>query len=265
MHKDLNKIAITGFSGAIGQEFPTQCARLKTRLHENYLKMFKELNNIPNKIDTLIHLSGMVSIKECENNPRLAYKLNVIGSLKWYLAAEMANVKKFIFVSTSHVYGIPLNNEIIINTNYKPRPNNVYGETKLLAENILRKISKKKNKTKLLIGRVFSVISKYGREYSLIEGLKKRSINIDYSVIDGFYNKRDFLTSKDVVKNLIKLSKSNSSRLIANICSGKAKTIGDIACKIFDEAGLDKKKLIKNNLRQLEYKKDCVIGKPTLF
>ena len=65
-------------------------------------------------------------------------------------------------------------------------------------------------------------------------------------MIDGFYNKRDFLTSKDVVKNLIKLSKSNSSRLIANICSGKAKTIGDIACKIFDEAGLDKKKLIKN-------------------
>ena len=84
-------------------------------------------------------------------------------------------------------------------------------------------------------------------------------------MIDGFYNKRDFLTSKDVVKNLIKLSKSNFSRLIANICSGKAKTIGDIACKIFDEAGLDKKKLIKNNLRQLEYKKDCVIGRPTLF
>ena len=99
----------------------------------------------------------------------------------------------------------------------------------------------------------------------MIEGLKKKSINFDYSVIDGFYNKRDFLNSKDVVKNLIKLSKSNSSRLIANICSGKAKTIGDIACKIFDEAGLDKKKLIKNNLRQLEYKKDCVIGRPTLF
>ena len=146
MYKDLNKIAITGFSGAIGKEFPKQCARLKTRLQENCLTMYKELNNIPNKIDTLIHLSGMVSIKECNNNPQLAYKLNVIGSLKWYLAAEMASIKKFIFVSTSHVYGIPLNNEIIINTNYKPRPNNVYGETKLLAENILRKQSKKKIK-----------------------------------------------------------------------------------------------------------------------
>ena len=82
MYKDLNKIAITGFSGAIGKEFPKQCARLKTRLQENCLTMYKELNNIPNKIDTLIHLSGMVSIKECNNNPQLAYKLNVIGSLK---------------------------------------------------------------------------------------------------------------------------------------------------------------------------------------
>jgi nucleoside-diphosphate-sugar epimerase len=265
LYKDLNKIAITGFSGAIGKEFPKQCARLKTRLQESCLTMYKELNNIPNKIDTLIHLSGMVSIKECNNNPQLAYKLNVIGSLKWYLAAEMASIKKFIFVSTSHVYGIPLNNEIIINTNYKPRPNNVYGETKLLAENILRKQSKKKNKTKLLIARVFSIISKYGREYSLTEGLKKRSINIDYSEIEGFYNKRDFLTSKEVVKNLIKLRMSNSSRLITNICSGKAKTIGDIACKIFAEANLDKKELIKNNLNQLQYKQNCVIGRPTLF
>ena len=140
MNKDLNKIAITGFSGSIGKEFPKQCARLKTRLEESCLTMFKELNNIPNKIDTLIHLSGMVSIKDCEKNPQLAYKLNVTGSLKWYLAAEMANIKKFIFVSTSHVYGIPLNNKTIIDTNYKPRPNNVYGETKLVAENILRKL-----------------------------------------------------------------------------------------------------------------------------
>jgi nucleoside-diphosphate-sugar epimerase len=265
LYKDLNKIAITGFSGAIGKEFPKQCARLKTRLEESCLTMFKELNNIPNKIDTLIHLSGMVSIKDCEKNPQLAYKLNVTGSLKWYLAAEMANIKKFIFVSTSHVYGIPLNNKTIIDTNYKPRPNNVYGETKLVAENILRKLSKKKNKTKLLIARVFSVISQHGREYSLVSGLKKRSLNIDYSEIDGFYNKRDFLTSKDVVKNLVKLSMSNSSRLISNICSGKGKTIGDIACKIFDEANLDKKELIKNNLKQLHYKQDCVIGRPTLF
>ena len=265
MYKDLNKIAITGYNGAIGKEFPKQCARLKTRLQKNYLTMFKELNNIPNKIDTLIHLSGMVSIKECENNPRLAYELNVIGSVNWYLAAEMANIKKFIFVSTSHVYGIPFNNKIIINTNYKPRPNNVYGKTKLIAENILRRICKKKNKTKLLIARVFSVIPKYGREYSLTAGLKKRSINIDYSEIEGFYNTRDFLTSKDVVKNLIKLRLSNSSKLIINICSGKAKTIGDIACKIFDEANLDKQELIKNNLNQLKYKQDSVIGRPTLF
>ena len=42
----------------------------------------RELNKIPNKIETLIHLSGMVSIQECENNPKLAYELNVIGSLK---------------------------------------------------------------------------------------------------------------------------------------------------------------------------------------
>lgn len=99
----------------------------------------------------------------------------------------------------------------------------------------------------------------------MISGLKKRSINIDYSEINGFFNKRDFLTSKDVAKNLIKLSMSNSSRLISNICSGKGKTIGDIACKIFDEVNLDQNKLIKNNLNQLQLPQDCVIGRPTLF
>lgn len=265
MYKDLNKIAITGFSGSIGKEFPRQCIRLKTRLEENYLKMVRELNNSPNKIDILIHLSGMVSTKECENNPKIAHILNVNGSIKWFLAAEMANIKKFIFVSTSHVYGIPFNNKIIINTTYKPRPNNVYGKTKLAAENNLKKIFKKKNKTKLLIARVFSVISNDSREYSLIAELKKKSINMDYSEINGFYNKRDFLTSKDVAKNLIKLGLSNSSKLITNICSGRAKTIGDIACKIFDEANLNNKELIKNNLHQLQYKPNSVIGRPTLI
>lgn len=265
MHKHLHKIAITGFTGAIGKEFPRQCIRLKTRLEENCLTMLRELNNCPNEIETLIHLSGMVSTKDCENNPHLAHMFNVIGSIKWFLAAEMANIKKFIFVSTSHVYGIPFNNKVIINTSYKPTPNNVYGKTKLAAENNLKKISKKKNRTKLLIARVFSVIAKNAREYTLTTQLKKRSINKNYTEIQGFYNKRDFLTSKDVAKKLIKLSVSNSSQLIINICSGKAKTIGDIACKIFDESNLDKKELIRNNLNQLHHKQNCIIGKPTLF
>lgn len=93
----------------------------------------KSLMNIP-ETDYLIHLAAIAAPIICRDNPKLAYDINVLGTnniLQW---ASSHHVKKAIFLSTAHVYGI--------SPKYMPTPeeaplqlnNDVYTTTKILGE-----------------------------------------------------------------------------------------------------------------------------------
>ena len=105
----LSKIAFTGYNGSIGKEFPKNCQKLKSRLENSINKMVFEINNLKIKPETLVHLSALVSTKECERSFEKAYNLNVLGAIKWYKASKIAGIKNFVFVSTSHIYKSTIN------------------------------------------------------------------------------------------------------------------------------------------------------------
>ena len=52
-------------------------------------------------------------------------------------------VKKFIFLSSSAVYGAPFSNPVKRST--EPNPMEAYGKTKLIAENLCKNFIKKKS------------------------------------------------------------------------------------------------------------------------
>lgn len=96
---------------------------------ENTIMMDKIFCNFP--IQSIIHLAFNNDISESISNP-LKYYLNLRNTINLINFAVKHQVKYFIFSSTAEVYETD-----IVNEDSHKNPNNPYGKSKLLAEEIL--------------------------------------------------------------------------------------------------------------------------------
>src|SRR5258708_7326580 len=88
------------------------------------------------QFDAILHFAGYISMKESMEDPRLYFDNNTFGTLKLLDKAKGANVKKIIFSSTAGVYGNPIKTPIP--EDHPKNPENPYGESKLMVEQILK-------------------------------------------------------------------------------------------------------------------------------
>ena len=58
------------------------------------------------KVDSIVHLAARAGVRPSIQDPQLYYDTNVTGTLHLLEAARVAGVKRFIFASSSSVYGI---------------------------------------------------------------------------------------------------------------------------------------------------------------
>ena len=255
------RIALTGYRGSIGREFPKNCQKLYTRLEDSIVKMFIEINKLKIKPHTLVHLSALVSTQECEKNSKKAFELNVEGAKKWYKAAKLSGVKNFLFISTSHIYK-PINSyNVYTNTFFKKDPKGIYGKTKLEAEKKLIFLSKIKGYPKLTIVRVFSVYSFNARKGFLIHDLLNRKKKKDYSTLKGLNLQRDFLSTERIAQNILKICKKEKKKNLYQICSGKSKSIEKVCIEILGKKFFEKCK--KDNNSKSNWL--SLIGRPTVI
>lgn len=66
-----------------------------------------ELENICTGVEAVVHLAGM-NAGDCANDPIAAMEVNAVATGRLLRAAVRKGVKRFIFLSTAHVYGSPL-------------------------------------------------------------------------------------------------------------------------------------------------------------
>lgn len=85
-------------------------------------------------VDVVLHLAAM-NARDCAADPERAHVVNVLGTGKLLAAAEKAGVRRFVYVSTAHVYGAPLRGEISEET--VPRPVHPYATTHRAAEELV--------------------------------------------------------------------------------------------------------------------------------
>lgn len=88
-----------------------------------------------NDIEVVIHLAANANVSNSLIDPALYFDNNVSGMIDLLNIMLKANCKRIIFSSTAAVYGEP---QIIpISEDQKTYPINPYGDSKLIAENIL--------------------------------------------------------------------------------------------------------------------------------
>ncbi len=89
-----------------------------------------------NDIDGVIHFAAYSLVGESMSDPGKYYHNNVYGTLCLLEAMKKAGVSRLVFSSTAAVYGEP--ERVPIDEQDRTRPANVYGETKLSMERMIR-------------------------------------------------------------------------------------------------------------------------------
>ena len=170
------------------------------------------------KPDVVFHLAGQPGVLYSLKNPQSYYKNNILGTKSLCEVCLTYKIKKFIFSSSSSVYGEQ--KKYPIKETFKPNPKNPYAKTKLESEKIIQKLFK--NKVDFVIYRFFTVYGELGRPDMFIHKflnaiLHKRFIKL-YNAGKNF---RDFTYVNDVVKILNSSIKKKFKNHIYNICRSK--------------------------------------------
>lgn len=71
-------------------------------------------------MDSIVHLAAM-NAEDCAASPVAALEINAVATARLLHAAEQAGVRRFLYLSTAHVYGSPLSGKISEKTCAHPR------------------------------------------------------------------------------------------------------------------------------------------------
>ena len=165
------------------------------------------------------HLAGQPGVLYSFKNPKSYFVNNIKATKSISEISKKYNVEKFIFGSSSSVYGDQ--KKFPIKETFKVNPKNPYAKTKLESEKIVIKKFKKSG-TKYTIFRFFTVFGPFGRPdmfiHKFLNSIKK---NQKIKLYNNGFNLRDFTYIDDVVEILSKNILNTPKSKILNICRSK--------------------------------------------
>ena len=172
------------------------------------------------KPDFIFHLAGQPGVIYSFKDPASYKNNNIIATNNLLKILSLIKVKKFIFSSSSSVYGEQ--KKFPIKENFKLNPMNYYAVTKLKCEYLIKK-KLKEFKIPYIIYRLFTVYGPMGRpDMFIYSTIKKINKNKEIILYNHGKSLRDFTYIDDVVKVFMKsISKKINNNPIVNICSSK--------------------------------------------
>jgi len=252
----MNSILVTGGCGFIGSNLVDKLVSMGNRVYViddlstgvksnqnsganyivndiyNYCESEEELKNliVDNNIKIVFHLAGLSNVREGIENPIPTFQVNFLSSIAISDICSKNGVEKFIFVSTSAVYGDP--HYFPVDESHKTFPKSPYGLSKLISENYFKYLSKICEMDIV----VFRLPNVYGpRQRPDLEGgvvgifydLMKNSKEVTFFG-DG-YQTRDWVHVYDIVDSFVKILKIDDLNYeIISLGSEKKHTLIDL-------------------------------------
>jgi len=153
----MKNILITGAGSYIGTSLETYLKQWPNKYHVDTIDMtdsrWKETDF--SKYDSIYHVAGIAhsdNIKITKEKRELYYNVNTKLTIQTATKAKSEGVRQFIFMSSSIVYGnsAPIGKTKIITKNTPVSPTNCYGDSKVKAEEGLRRLEDKNFKVVIL-------------------------------------------------------------------------------------------------------------------
>ena len=185
--------------------------------------------------DAILHLASL-SILTAAQDPELDYRVSVFGTGRLLAKAREAQVKSFVFTSSAQVYGpqsrLPLREDM------ECRPQTVYGQHKLMAEEIALDEA---NQGVSVLG-LFNV---YGGEWGGVDrataeaSFARRLASGKAPVLHGHPGEgRDFIHMDDVVRAIWSALEREGKNDRINVGSGRLTTLQQLAEVMIGISGL---------------------------
>ena len=247
------KYIITGGAGFIGSHLVEELVKKKYNiivLDNLSTGRFENIKKFRNKIKFLkcdiskkgkwikefkgkcyvFHLAALADIVPSIQNPEKYFQSNVEGTLNILEACKNAKVLKLVYTASSSCYGIP--KKYPTKENSKIDPMYPYALTKKVGEDLVLHWSKiyKIPFISLRLFNVYGTRSRTSGTYGAMFGvfLAQKLSNKPYTIVGTGKQKRDFTYVSDVIKALLKASKSKLKNEILNVGSGTTVSILNI-------------------------------------
>ena len=184
--------------------------------------------------EVVFHLAAISFVPDAQNNPGLAVNINVSGTFNVLEASrKLSGLRKFIFISSSEVYGKKSTDGKPINESLDCSPVTLYAVTKQQGE-ILSLWFYRENNMPVVIFRPFNhvgprqssnfVVSSFARQIAEIEAGKVPPVIKVGNLSPG----RDFSDVRDIVEAYVRSITKAKPGEIYNLCSGVSRTIQSV-------------------------------------
>jgi UDP-glucose 4-epimerase len=165
------------------------------------------LETICKNVDVVIHTAGMNAI-DCESDPVAALHFNGFATARLAQAAAIAGVKRFIYLSTAHVYAAPLVGEI--HEGVPVRNTHPYATSHLAGEKAVLDVGERHSMSTLVL-RLSNAFGEPVHEETncwmlLVQDLCRQAVtNGEMKLHTAGFQQRDFIPMTEVCMALNKL------------------------------------------------------------
>ena len=194
----------------------------------------RALEKICNGVDVVIQAAGM-NAQDCAANPVAALEFNGLATARLLVAASRAGVKRFIYLSTAHVYATQLANTI--DEESCPRNLHPYATSHLAGENVVLGASQH--------GQIEGIVLRLSNAFGvpahaetncwmlLVNDLCRQAVcDRRLTLRSAGLQQRDFVTLHDVGRifaHMLDLPDERIGGAIFNVGGGRARRVIDMA------------------------------------
>ena len=180
--------------------------------------------------DIVIHLATYPRAKIVDNDPILGIPkvINTTTNLLWH--SEKWNVRKFVYVSSSMVYGDFSDG---MKEDGKTKPKNIYGEAKLTGERLVKLFSKRDGLNYNII-RPSGVYGPGDMPDRVVSKFFDKAMSNQAITLHNGDNKVDFTYRRDAARGIILAALSPVANVSFNITAGNATSLRTLANTIIE-------------------------------
>ncbi|MGB1985854.1 MAG: NAD-dependent epimerase/dehydratase family protein [Candidatus Poseidoniaceae archaeon] len=236
LNKGLTVSVLDSFENAIISK--SELLELGVHVHELDIQDHRALETMREPFDAIVHLAAQVSVPKSIQDPEKNHSVNVDGAEHVLQFAKRNNVKRFIFASSSSVYGdcrtMPLREDS------KGELQSPYAQSKSEVEDMIDECFQQGEE--FLSLRFFNVYgpnqrfdSNYGAVIPIF--IDRFSRGIQPPIYGSGAQSRDFVHVHDVARLLVDLATSEwpqPKQSVYNVGTGKAVTIIQLASLIHE-------------------------------
>lgn len=207
----------------------------KVKFINSSIENFEDCLMATHQKQIVFHMAAITSVGQCEQDPIKCYKTNVTGTANLLEACKANNVQKFVFSSSSAVYG---DSSTICRESSACAPISSYGYSKLMGEILCKQYTSLYNLDTSIL-RYFNVYtetqSNNSENSNVISRFRNSILNNNPITIYGDGTQtRDFVKLEKIIEANIKLG---SPYIFApgatfNIASGKSISIIELIEKL---------------------------------